>query len=107
MSAKVECIAEVRNITILKETLREQKIKFNENDNVVSISRNYNNMIFDFNDNKKNNVSYDSDDKEFVHSVMRNYQKNVVLDKAAKEGHTIESCEETENGEIIIRAFFH
>ena len=101
MSAKVECKADVRNITILTETLRELNIAFEEASGEVIVSRRFNNIIFDFN-KKENNISHDSDDRSFLEKVLKNYQKNVAFNKAIKEGHTIKSCVE-ENGEIIIR----
>jgi uncharacterized protein YpuA (DUF1002 family) len=100
MSRKIEVNFEVRNMLIMKETLKQMNIDFNQiNDHLVDVSRRYNNISIN---SSNGQISFNSDDRSTVNSIKQTYMVNFYKDEAIREGmNLVEECD-AKTGEIVL-----
>jgi hypothetical protein len=89
MSAKVTGLIEIRDMKILQDTLKKMKIDFTANDKNVSISRRWNNIVFNH-----DKVTYDDVDKNIVTNISVEYAKNFKISELDQLGEVYQ-VEET------------
>ena len=100
MSRKVVCMTEIRDMLILKETLKQMGHNFSEtNADVIEMQRSYNNIQFNV---KTGEVSFDDAQTQEVNKIKQAYAVNFYKDQAIKEGNQVQEVKRT-NGEIEIR----
>lgn len=99
MSRKVEVMFEIRDMLIMKNTLKQLGHAFKEvNQDVVEIQRSYRSIEIN---SKTGKISFDSDNSGEVDKIKQNYMVNFYRDKAIKEGMQIRQ-EVSANGEVIL-----
>jgi hypothetical protein len=99
MSRKLEVSFEIRDMLIMKETLKQLGHSFREiNQDAIEIQRSYNNIRIN---SKTGKISYDSDHSGEVDKIKQSYMVNFYRDKAIKEGMQIRQ-EVSANGEVIL-----
>jgi hypothetical protein len=99
MSRKVEVNFEVRDMLIIKDTLKQMGINFDEiSQDQVSIGRSYHNITIDA---KTGNISYDEANTGEVNKIKQTYMVNFYKDRAIREGMQIKEEVQT-NGEIVL-----
>ncbi len=85
MSRKIVVQFEIRDMLILKDTLKQ--LGYNDfiekNQDVVELRRAYHNIVFD---SKTGNVSYDEVNVSEVNAIKQTYMVNFYKDQAIKEG---------------------
>lgn len=87
MSAKITVKCEIRDMLIMKETLKELNYTFNEqSESVVSMSRPYQDIVIDANEGT---ITLDDMDTSMVNDIKRQYTLNYYRDQAIKEGMQI------------------
>lgn len=100
MSRKVVVQTEIRDMLILKDTLKQMGHNFTEvNADLVEMSRSYHNVQFN---TKTGNVSFDDVQINEVNSIKQIYAVNFYKDRAIKEGNQIQEVKRA-SGEIEIR----
>ena len=100
MSRKVVCTTEIRDMLILKDTLKQMGHNFSEvNADIIEIQRSYNNIQFN---TKTGNVSFDDAQTHEVNTIKQAYAVNFYKDQAIKEGNQIQEVKRA-TGEIEIR----
>lgn len=99
MSRKICVQFEVRNMLIMKDTLTQMGIDYEElNQNSVRIGRSYQDITIDAG---KGTIKYDSASEHEVNSIKQNYQINFYKDKAIREGMQLKE-ERHSNGEVVL-----
>ena len=97
MSRRVNVHFEVRDMLIMKETLKQMGINFNEiSENVIETS----NPRIEINGDTSN-MNYDSMDKKAAQNIKQEYMVEFYRDKAIREGNRLEKKVEA-NGEILL-----
>jgi hypothetical protein len=93
-------MTEIRDMLILKETLKQMGHNFSEtNADVIEMQRSYNNIQFNV---KTGEVSFDDAQTQEVNKIKQTYAVNFYKDQAIKEGNQVQEVKRT-NGEIEIR----
>ena len=99
MSAEIQILFEIRSMLIMKDTLAEMGIDYNEiRDDVLEIGRPYHNIVID---GKTGQVSLDEENSHEVDLITQGYQVNWYKDRAIREGNHIHE-EVTTTGEVIL-----
>lgn len=99
MSRKINCLFEIRNMLIMKDTLRQLGYEFTDiNQDCVEIAQSYNNIRIDASTGE---ISYDSAQEKKVNTIKQNYMVNFYRDKAIKEGMQL-TQEVGQDGEIVL-----
>jgi len=99
MSTKINVNFEVRNAVIMKDTLQQLSIQYEEtNPDVLLIRRAYNNTVIDAN---KGKITYDSDFTCEIDKIKQKYMVNWYRDQAIREGMNVEE-EVKSNGEVVL-----
>lgn len=103
MSEEVNVLFEVRDMAIMKDTLKELGHKFSEvdNGNVLSIQRDYHSIMINGSDGK---ISYDNMDGRIVNKIKQSYMVNYYKQRAIKEGMQYKVNKEA-NGDITIDVY--
>jgi hypothetical protein len=97
MSQKICVQFEVRNMLIMKDTLKQMGIDYEEiNQNAVRIGRSYQDITID---GAKGTIKFDSASSHEVNNIKQNYMVNFYRDKAIREGNQLRE-ERMANGEI-------
>jgi hypothetical protein len=97
MSRKIIVQFEIRDMLILKDTLKEMGHDFIEkSQDVVAIRRAYNDIEFNA---ETGNVSYDEVNVSEVNAIKQQYMVNFYKDQAIKEGMQIRE-QKLSNGNI-------
>jgi len=96
MSRKIEVAFEVRDMLIMKDTLKQMGIQFSEEGSGLRIATSYGITV------TGTKMSYDDVDQVQVNKIKQQYQVNFWRDKAIKEGMQLHE-EKTSNGEVILR----
>jgi hypothetical protein len=97
MSRKIIVQFEIRDMFILKETLKQMGHDFIEkSQDVVAIQRSYNDIMFNAETGK---VSYDEVNVSEVNAIKQQYMVNFYKDQAIKEGMQIRE-QKLSNGNI-------
>jgi hypothetical protein len=100
MSRKIDVQFEVRNMLIMKDTMKQLGINFNEiNDHQLDVSRRYNNISIN---SKTGNISFDSDDQTTVNKIKQGYALNFYKDQAIREGNQVHEELNVKTGEITL-----
>jgi hypothetical protein len=98
MSRDVKVQFAVQSMAIMKNTLTQMGIEFNEvNADQVEVSRRYHNIVFRTN----TETSCDDMDQKFVNSIAQNYTLNAYKDRAIREGVNLRE-ERLANGQIVL-----
>lgn len=99
MSEEIKVLFEVRNTLIMKDTLKEMGIDYNElSEHVVEIPRPYHNMVIN---GETGVVTLDEENKTEMDTICQKYQVNWYKDRAIREGnHVTEEVKAT--GEIVL-----
>jgi len=95
MSGKISVLFEVKNMTIMEETLKRLNHAFSKQDNSLIVKRSYYNIVIE-----KNNISCDSMNRNEVESIKAEYQRDFQIHERTIRGETFEVTE-TSN-EIVI-----
>jgi hypothetical protein len=100
MSRKIEVQFEVRNALIMKETLKQMGLNYNEiNDHQLEVSRRYNSISINSNSGK---ISFDSDDQSMVNGIKQGYTVNFYKDQAIREGNQLREEVDARTGEVTL-----
>jgi hypothetical protein len=100
MSRKVVVQTEIRDMLILKDTLKQMGHTFTEtNAEIIEMRRSYNNIQFN---TKTGAASYDDAQTNEVNKIKQAYAVNFYRDQAIKEGNQIQEITRA-TGEIEIR----
>lgn len=84
MSAEYEIQFEVRSLGIMKDTLKEMNIQYNEiKAGILSIERPYHNIVINSNTGE---VSYDQENQRELDQITQNYQVAWFKDNCIREG---------------------
>ena len=88
MSREVEVQFEVRNMAIMRQTLEQMGITFNEvNAECIEISRSYHNIRIDA---KAAAIAYDEGNVQEVNTIKQNYMNAWYTNQAILEGNEVE-----------------
>jgi hypothetical protein len=99
MSRKVCVQFEVRDMLIMKDTLAQMGIKFNEIDQErIEIQRSYHPIAIN---SKTGEISYDEMHGSDVNRIKQEYTVNFYKDKCIREGNQLKE-ERKANGEIVL-----
>lgn len=99
MSDEVKVLFEIRSMLIMKDTLKEMGIDFNElSDKAVEIPRQYNNIVIN---SETGEINFDSENKGEVDKICQQYQSAWYKDQLIREGNRFTE-EVSANGEIIL-----
>ena len=99
MSRKICVQFEVKNMAIMKNTLKQIDVDFNEiSDERLEIHRLYHPIVID---SKIGNISYDEVNEKEVTNIKKEYTVNYYRDKCLREGNQLK-IERRENGEIVL-----
>jgi hypothetical protein len=98
MSRKIVVQFEIRDLLILKDSLKELGFTnfIEKGQDVVELQRAYHNIVFNA---KTGNVSYDEVNIGEVNSIKQKYMVNFYKDQAIKEGMNL-SENKLQNGDI-------
>jgi len=97
MSRKLCIQFEIRNALIMKDTLKQMGVDYNElNADELEIRRNYNPISMNA---RTGQINFDSDDQHLVDDIKQNYMVNFYKDQAIREGMQLRE-ERQANGEI-------
>jgi hypothetical protein len=100
MSRKVVVQTEIRDMLILKDTLKQMGHKFNEvSADIIEMHRSYHPIQFNA---KTGDVSFDDANINEVNTIKQAYAVNYYKDRAIKEGNQVQEVKRA-NGEIEIR----
>ena len=84
MSAEISVQFEVRDIEIMKNTLKEMSIDFNEvNKGILSIDRSYHNIVINGN---TGDISFDEENQKEIDLITQNYQTAWYKQQLIREG---------------------
>jgi len=101
MSRKIEVAFEVRDMLIMKDTLKQMGIQFSEQGaNGLRIATSYGISI------TGSKISYDDVDQRQVNEIKQQYMVNFYRDKAIKEGMQLHE-ERNAKGEVILTLRSH
>ena len=104
MSQQVTTQTEIRNVDILKETLKEMGINYSEiDDHTYAWGTGYNRMSVDVNNGE---VKYDHMYGAKLDEFKMTYSKNNVRASILKKGHRIKSQKVLADGRIEIVASY-
>lgn len=100
MSKSIIGTTQIRDMLILKKTLEEMGIAFNEiNNETLAWGSGYNKFRINV---ASGEVKYDSMRKTEFEALQKQYSKNFILQEIAKKGHRVESMQVVgDNIEII------
>ena len=90
MSRKVEVQFQVNSLSIMKATLKDLGIAFNEQENSINISRRWNSIEINGDTGK---ISYDSDNELEVNKIKQAYTANFYVDQAIRQGAQLEKVQ--------------
>lgn len=97
MSRRVCVQCEVRNMLIMKDTLKQMGYQFNvESENVIQVSFPWMEI-----NAQEGSIHCDSMHRSTVDLVKKTYMANFYRDKAIREGNQVEE-ETTSKGEVIL-----
>ena len=100
MSRKAVVQTEIRDMLILKDTLKQMGHKFNEvSADIIEMHRSYHNIQFNA---KTGDVSFDDAQVNEVNTIKQAYAVNYYKDRAIKEGNQVQEIKRA-SGEIEIR----
>lgn len=98
MSRDVKVQFSVTNMDVMKRTLTQMGIAFNESsESQLQISRKYHNIVF----NQGAQTTCDDMDQKFVNGIAQNYTLNCYKEKALKEGINLKE-ERLASGQIVL-----
>jgi len=101
MSREVCVSCEIRSMLIMKDTLTQMGIDFNEvNKDEISIRRNYHNILINA-ANGVGQITFDEMDLHQVNGIRQNYMTNFFKDQAIREGNQIQEERNTQ-GQVIL-----
>jgi len=99
MSDEIKVLFEIRNMLIMKETLKEMGIDYNElSEHSVEIQRPYHNMVIN---SETGEVTLDEENKQEMDIICQKYQINWYKDRAVREGNHVRE-EVRSTGEIVL-----
>lgn len=99
MSAEIVILCEIRSMLIMKDTLTDMGIDYNEiRGDVLEIQRPYHNIVID---GKTGQVSLDEENSHEVDLITQRYQVNWYKDRAIREGNHIRE-EVKATGEVVL-----
>jgi len=99
MSRKVCVNFEVRDMLIMKDTLKKMNINFNEmSEERIEIHRSYHPIAIN---SKTGEISYDEMNESDVNLIKQEYTVNFYKDKCIREGMQLKEERKT-NGEIVL-----
>lgn len=102
MSREIKVQFEIRSALIMRDTLEQMGINYEElQKDVFSIHERYHNTVIDC---ENNTIKYDDMAKKNVDKVKQNYMVNWYKDKAIREGNQIKE-EVTADGEILLHVY--
>jgi hypothetical protein len=97
MSRKLCVQFEIRNMLIMKDTLKQMGLNYNElNQDAVEVHRGYAPISINA---KSGEISYDNVDQSIVDSIKQTYTVNSYKDQAIREGMQLKE-EHQANGEV-------
>jgi hypothetical protein len=97
MSRKLCINFEIRSTLIMKDTLKQMGIDYNElNADELEVRRNYSPIHMNA---RTGQINFDSDDTHMVDELKQNYMVNFYKDQAIREGMQLRE-ERQANGEI-------
>ena len=99
MSTKIVVQSEIREMAILRDTLTDMGINYNELNNEVRLQQYSVPVIFNM---ETGQVNYDSDQRNLVEDITQKYAANFIRDQYLKEGTNV-SQEVDSMGQIHIR----
>ena len=100
MSRKAVVQTEIRDMLILKDTLKQMGHKFNEvSADIIEMHRSYHPIQFNA---KTGDVSFDDANINEVNTIKQAYAVNYYKDRAIKEGNQVQEIKRA-SGEIEIR----
>ena len=100
MSRKVTVAFQVNSLDIMRNTLKDMSISFNEQEQCITVKRNYNSIVID---GQTHEISYDSDNEKEVNSIKQNYMTNFYKDQAIREGVQLEQVMDGNKIKLIYR----
>ncbi len=99
MSDEIYVGFEIRSMLLMKETLREMGIDFNEtSENVVEIKRPYHNIVLNGDTGR---VSWDQENEAELDIITQNYKVAWYRDNLIRQGNKVTE-EVKASGEIVI-----
>jgi hypothetical protein len=99
MSAKICVQFEIRNMLIMKDTLRRLGFDFNEvSEDQIEMKRSYHNIVIN---SKTGSITHDSDNTHDVNKIKQAYSVNYYRAEAIKEGMQLRE-ETNAHGEVIL-----
>lgn len=99
MSREINVQFEVRNMLIMKDTLKKLGFDYREiGDHQLNIRRNYHPISID---SKTGMITYDEMDNKIVNQIRQGYTTAFYKDKAIREGCQV-SQETNSQGEIVL-----
>jgi len=99
MSGEVCVRFEIRSMAIMKDTLKQMGIEYNDlSQDEISIRRNYHNIIIN---SHTGNITYDEVDNKKVDNIKQNYMVSFYKDKAIREGMQLKE-EVNAKGEVVL-----
>lgn len=99
MSAKICVQFEIRNMLIMKDTLRQLGFDFNEiSEDQVEMKRSYHNIVIN---SKSGIITHDSDHTKDVNKIKQAYAVNYYRAEALKEGMQLRE-ETNAHGEVVL-----
>ncbi|MDO8640056.1 MAG: hypothetical protein Q7R33_00765 [Nitrosarchaeum sp.] len=102
MSKQVKGLTELHDSSILKQTLTEMNIHFNEKDSRIEWGAGYDKMSID---TSTGEVSYDEMKNHQLNALKKNYSKNFILAEIVKKGHRVDSVREVGGNIEIIAGY--
>ena len=102
MSRKICVQFEIRNMLIMRDTLKQMGMNYDEiNEDQIEIRRNWNNIIMN---SQTGQISYDEVNVNEVNSIKQNYMTNWYKDQAIREGMNLQ--EERNNlGQVVLHLY--
>ena len=99
MSREIETLFEIRSMLILKDTLREMGIDYQElKGDILRIDRDYHDIVIN---GETGEISYDEENQQEINKIKQTYQTNWYKDNLIRQGNKITE-EVTATGEVII-----
>jgi hypothetical protein len=97
MSKEIKVSFQINSIGLMKKTLADLSISYNEvNEERLEIDRRWHPIVINY---RSNEISCDDMDQAFVNNIQKNYTLNAYRDKAIREGVRLQE-EVTATGEI-------
>jgi len=101
MSREIQVLFEIRSALILKDTLKEMGINYEELGNLITIKKKYHNIVMDL---ETGTISFDEMNINEVNKIKKNYMVNWYKDNAIREGNKVKE-EINEKGQVILHVY--